>query len=120
MTDPTREISITIEDGNPCGRYVGRVSGIDAEAEIVFTHRGPDLISAEHTNAPEALKGTGVAAALVDFLIADARQGGFRIIPLCPYVRARYAKHPEWQDVMTVAAGEIPTDFAASGQKNRV
>ena len=48
------------------------------------------------------------AAALVDYMIDDARRSGFRIIPICPYVRARYEKHPEWADVMTVAPGEKP------------
>ena len=102
------DITITTEDGARHGRYVARVAGIDAEAELTFTHRGAGLISADHTGAPEALRGTGAAAALVDYLIADARENGFRIIPLCPYVRARYEKHPDWQDVMTVAPGEMP------------
>lgn len=100
------EITISREDGIRHGRYVARVAGIDAEAELTYTHRGPGLISADHTGAPDSLRGTGAAAALVDYMIADARRGGFRIIPLCPYVRARYEKHPEWQDVMTVAPGE--------------
>lgn len=108
MTEASPGISITIEDDGRHGHYVGKVAGIDAEAEITFTHRGPDLISADHTGAPDALKGTGVAAALVDFLVADARQRGFKIIPICPYVRARYEKHPDWQDVFTVAPGEKP------------
>lgn len=30
-------------------------------------------------------------------------------MPLCPYVKAQYRKHPEWADVMTVAPGETPT-----------
>lgn len=102
------EIRITREDGERHGRYVARVAGIDAEAELTYTHRGPGLISADHTGAPEALRGTGAAAALVDYLIADARASGFRIIPLCPYVRARYEKHPDWRDVMTVRSGEMP------------
>lgn len=102
------DISITIEDGVRHGRYVARVAGIDTEAELTFTHRGPALISADHTGAPEALRGTGAAAALVDHLVADARARGFRIIPICPYVRARYQKHPEWRDVFTVGPGENP------------
>ncbi len=102
------DLTITKEDDGRHGRYVARVGGIDAEAELTFTHRGPDLISADHTGAPDSLKGTGAAAALVDHLVADARATPFRIIPLCPYVRARYAKHPDWQDVMTVAPGEVP------------
>ncbi|OJY67164.1 MAG: GNAT family N-acetyltransferase [Sphingobium sp. 66-54] len=102
------DISIRKEDDGRHGRYVAHVAGIDAEAELTFTHRGPGRISADHTGAPEALRGTGAAAALVDRLIADARAEGLRIIPLCPYVRARYVKHPDWQDVMTVAPGEKP------------
>ena len=102
------DIAITMEDDGRHGRYVAKVAGIDAEAELTFTHRGPGLISADHTGAPESLRGTGAAAALVDHLIADARERGFRIIPICPYVRARYLKHPEWQDVMTAAPGEMP------------
>ncbi len=105
-------ITITKEDDGRSGRYVARIAGIDGEGELTFTHRGNGLISADHTSAPESLKGTGAAAAMVDYLVADARDHGFRIIPLCSYVRAQYAKHPEWQDVMTVAPGEIPQNPA--------
>ncbi len=90
------------------GRYVGRIDGTDGEAEITFTVKGPALISADHTNAPESMRGTGAALALVEFMIADARASGFRITPICPYVRAQYKKHPEWQDVMTTAPGDSP------------
>lgn len=102
------EIIVIRQDGPRHGRYLARIAGIDAEAELTYTHHGPGLISADQTGAPDALKGTGVATALVDYLIADARSKGFRIIPLCPYVRARYKKHPDWQDVMTVKPGEEP------------
>jgi predicted GNAT family acetyltransferase len=113
MPDERPEITVTLEDGESHGRYVGKVAGIDAEGEITFTHRGPDLISADHTGAPDALKGTGLAAAMVDHLVADARARGFKVIPICPYVRARYEKHPEWRDVFTVGPGEKPTLTAA-------
>ncbi len=102
------EVTITLEDDGRHGRYVAKVAGIDAEAELTFTHRGSNLISADHTGAPDSMRGTGAAAALVDRLVADARARQCKIIPLCSYVRARYEKHPDWQDVMTVAPGEDP------------
>lgn len=102
------KIDIGKEDDGRRGRYVAHVPGIDAEAELTFTHAGPGLIGADHTVAAESLKGTGAAAALVDHLVADARASGFRIVPHCSYVRSRYEKFPEWQDVMTVAPGETP------------
>jgi predicted GNAT family acetyltransferase len=102
------KIDIVKEDNGRSGRYVAHAPGIDAEAELTFTHIGPGLISADHTVAAESLKGTGAAAALVDYLIEDARASGFRIVPHCSYVRSRYEKHTDWQDVMTVAPGETP------------
>lgn len=35
-------------------------------------------------------------------MIAYAREHGFKIIPICPYVKGQYRKHPDWRDVMTV------------------
>lgn len=93
------EVTITREDTDARhGRYVARIAGIDAEAELTFTRHGPNQVSADHTGAPEALRGTGAAAALVDAMVADARKSGFRIVPRCSYVAARFARHPEWAD----------------------
>lgn len=97
------DIRIEREDGEKGGRYVARIPGIEGEAEITFTRREPNVISADHTGAPESMRGTGAAQALVEYMIADARRAGFRILPICPYVRAQYRKHPEWADVMTIA-----------------
>lgn len=97
MTEAVR-IEKQVQDG--AGRYVARIDGRDGEAEITFSVQGPSLISADHTSAPDSLRGTGVALALVNAMITDARSTGFKIIPICPYVLAQFKKHPEWQDVM--------------------
>lgn len=103
------EIAIRKEDdGGRHGRYVARIDGVEGEAEITFTKRGADLVSADHTGAPETMRGTGAAAALVSFMVEDARRSGLRILPLCPYVRAQYKKNPDWADVMTAKPGEEP------------
>lgn len=94
------DIKITREEVGTAGRYVGRIDGIEGEAEITFTRRDPNLISADHTNAPESMRGTGAAKALVTRMIADARSEGFKIIPVCPYIQAQYNRQPEWADVM--------------------
>jgi uncharacterized protein len=82
------------------GRYVGRVDGIAEEAELTLSRASATLVIADHTFAPDSMRGMGVAKALVEQLIADARAEGFKIIPLCPYVKAQYQRHPEWADVM--------------------
>lgn len=103
------EVVITREGGaGRHGRYVARVAGIEAEAELTFTRRGPGMVSADHTGAPETLRGTGAALALVLRMVADAREGGWRIIPLCPYVKAQLARHPEWADAFAAAPEDGP------------
>lgn len=104
MTD----IKITKEDGERKGRYVARIEGIDAEGEITFTHPKPGVLSANHTGVPDAMAGRGVAGKLLDFMLDDARTNGFKIVPVCPYVRGQYAKHPEWADLFTTKPGENP------------
>ena len=54
------------------------------------------------------MAGKGVARALLDFMLEDARKSGFRIIPVCPFVRAQYARHPEWAELFTTKPGEDP------------
>lgn len=95
------DITIEKAEADGKGRYVGRIAGIDGEAEITFTRRGQKLVSADHTAAPDSMKGTGAAMALVESMITDARRDGFKIIPTCSYIKAQYRKHPEWADVMT-------------------
>lgn len=95
------DIRIEREELAGKGRYVAHIPGIDGEAELTFTRRSPALISADHTGAPDTMKGMGAALALVQFMVADAHERGLKILPICPYVKAQYRKHPEWSDVMT-------------------
>jgi predicted GNAT family acetyltransferase len=90
------------------GCYVARLAGIDAEGEITFTQRGEGVISADHTGVPEAMAGQGIARKHLDAMLDDARSTGFRIVPLCPFVFAQYARHPEWADLFTTKPGEKP------------
>jgi predicted GNAT family acetyltransferase len=95
MTD----LTITREDQPTRGRYVARIAGIDAEAELTFSKADEQLIIADHTGVPDAFRGKGVARALFDRLVSDARANGVKIIPLCPFVNAERQKRPEWADV---------------------
>ncbi|HEY0212134.1 MAG TPA: GNAT family N-acetyltransferase [Paenirhodobacter sp.] len=97
---PTDNVHISYQDQPTKGRYVARVDGIDAEGELTISKVSDVLIIADHTYVPDAQRGNGVASALVDRLITDARAKGQRIVPLCPFVRAQALRHPEWADVI--------------------
>ena len=94
------EFGIVREVDGSRGRYVIRRDG--AEAELTYSIASPTLVIADHTGVPDAFRGTGAGAALVARLIEDARSEGFKIVPLCPFVNAQRARHPEWADVFAV------------------
>lgn len=90
------DIAITRELTATKGRYVGRIAGIEGEAELTFSRANPQLVIADHTLAPDSMRGMGVAKALLERLIADAQSEGFKIVPLCPFVKSQFERHPEW------------------------
>ncbi|MCA8926930.1 MAG: N-acetyltransferase [Alphaproteobacteria bacterium] len=82
------------------GRYVATMTERDGTAEILFTRRGRAHISADHAEAPPHLRGTGIAAALVAHMVADARATGLKVTPVCTYIALLYRRHPEWHDTL--------------------
>jgi predicted GNAT family acetyltransferase len=93
-------ITITRTEEGSKGRYEARVESQDGVGELTFSRMSPTRIIADHTGVDDSLRGTGVGKALVERLISDARNEGFTIVPLCPFVRSQYQRHPEWSDVM--------------------
>jgi uncharacterized protein len=91
-------IRIEKEGAESGGRYVARVSG--HEAEMTFSRVSPHLIIVDHTAVPDALRGQGVGQALALQAVEDARAGGWKIIPLCPFMRAQSLRHEDWADVI--------------------
>ncbi len=93
------DITVTRELTASKGRYVGRIAGVEGEAELTFSRANPRLVIADHTGAPDSMRGMGAARALVERLVADARAEGFKIVPLCPFVKTQFERHPDWSDL---------------------
>ena len=87
------------EDRPSGGRWAVVVDG--HEAEMTYSRASPTLIIIDHTEVPDALRGRGVGQALVERAVLDARREGFRIIPLCPFARAQFARQTAWRDVLS-------------------
>ncbi len=68
-------------------------------AELTYSVASEKMVIADHTLVPEAWEGQGIGKLLLDALIRDAREKGFKIVPLCPFVNGQRRKHPEWADL---------------------
>ena len=94
----SESIKIEKQEAGSGGRYVANVSG--HAAEMAYSRASPHLIIIDHTAVPDALRGQGVGQALALHAVEDARDGGWKIIPLCPFMRAQSLKHADWADVI--------------------
>ena len=90
--------TITRHDSGSHGEYRAAVEGSDAIGRLTYQRRGNTLI-ADHTLVPPEIGGKGVAAKLVEALIADVREAGGRIVPQCSYIEAAFRRHPEWAEL---------------------
>jgi len=94
MTD----VSITRHDNSDSGEYRAHIEGSDQIGRLTWIHRD-GVRTAEHTLVPDTIGGRGVAGVLVDALIADAREHGFKVKPTCSYVVHKFEKYAEWADL---------------------
>lgn len=93
------EYTVRREDGPTRGRYVIDLAP-GAEAEMTYRKEGDGPMVITHTGVPPEFEGRGIAARLVNKAIADARDEGFKITPVCSYVVAQFKRHPEWADLL--------------------
>ncbi|WEZ82628.1 GNAT family N-acetyltransferase [Rhizobium sp. 32-5/1] len=86
------------EESGSHGRYSATLGG--HTGEMTYSRASAQLIIIDHTGVPDELRGKGVGQALAQHAVDEARKGGWKIIPLCPFMRAQSQRHPEWQDVI--------------------
>ncbi|MCC0043945.1 MAG: N-acetyltransferase [Brucellaceae bacterium] len=72
-----------------------------SESRLTFLRTGPGHIIADHTFVPVPYREQGIAEAMVERLIADARANGDKITPTCWFVADEFTRHsPDWDDLL--------------------
>ncbi len=95
---PEGSFFIEHETGDTKGRYMVELNG--AKAEMTYSKAGGSMIIIDSTEVPDAMRGQKVGVALVSKAVEDARSLGKKIMPLCPFAKAQFARHSEWRDVL--------------------
>ncbi len=95
MSDP-----ITEERNGERGRYV--YADEAGDSELTYRITGERMV-VDHTFTPTALRGRGTAGKLVERAVADARDRGWVVVPVCPYVKIKIDRSPALQDVLDPA-----------------
>lgn len=69
-------------------------------AEMTYVMAGPQKLIIEHTEVDESLRGQGIGEKLLLTLVDFVRKESIKVVPLCPFAKATFAKNPDLQDVL--------------------
>ncbi len=92
-----KTLKIGHNERNNRGRYWMETKA--GEAELVYCLSDNDKMIINSTFVPIDARGGGVARALVERAISDARASGRKVDPVCPYVDRVFSRHPEWREL---------------------
>ncbi len=68
--------------------------------KMTYKMFGTSQLIIEHTKVDTDFKGMGLGLKLLLAVVDYARKNDFRIIPICPFAKKMFEKHPELQDVL--------------------
>lgn len=60
----------------------------------------PGMLIIDYVFSPPALRGKGTSGRLMEGVVADAREKGLKITPLCGYAAAWIKRHPEASELL--------------------
>ncbi|TDU34318.1 hypothetical protein BXY82_2985 [Gelidibacter sediminis] len=87
------------EDNGKKGRFV-IYDNDEAAGEMTFTWAGKEKFIIDHTEVDPKFEGKGYAKQLVMAGVDYARDTDSKIIPLCPYAKARFDRDENIRDVL--------------------
>lgn len=92
-------IRIEREDNGKKGRFIVYQDDVEA-GEMTFTWAGEDKFIIDHTGVKEEFGGKGLAKKIFMAGVKYARENDKKIIPLCPYAKARFDRDESLKDVL--------------------
>jgi predicted GNAT family acetyltransferase len=90
-------MSLRIAHGVDARRFTVEVEG--HRAELAYRLERARLVI-EHAGVPDAIAGRGVAGALAQAALDDARAQGLRVVPACSYSLDYLRRHPQYADLV--------------------
>ncbi|CAN5183989.1 GNAT family N-acetyltransferase [soil metagenome] len=91
MSDPE------IRDNAEMRRYELPING---DMAVVAYNLSPGSLMITETLVPERLEGKGLASRLAKHVLADAKDRGRLVLPVCPFFAGYLQKHPEHAGVV--------------------
>lgn len=92
-----------VEENLVESRFELAIDGSPEVAAAYYRIRG-DQIVLTHTIVPERFSGQGIGSQLARGVFDEIRASNRKVILICPFMSAFYARHPEYGDIVADAA----------------
>lgn len=91
-------MALTVKIDELENKFYAQVEG--RECVLNFRHKDMNTLEYYHTFVPQALRGRGIAAELVEYALSYAQKHNQKVIPTCSYVRSFIDNHPQWSTIV--------------------
>lgn len=82
---------------NSSSRFAAYDGGTLA-GETTFVYTGDTMLIIDHTDVNEDYRGQNVGDILIKKVVEFAKENKKSIIPLCPFAKKEFEKHPEYRN----------------------
>ena len=86
---------VVLKNNESARQFEWKIDGNLAKIEYDFSS-DKKRIFLIHTEVPPSLQGMGIAPRLVQAVLEHIEEKGWKLVPLCPYVKSFIKKHPEY------------------------
>jgi len=73
---------------------------VNGETAFLRFHMDVETMHLLYVEVPIAARGHGVAAEMTKHVLDYARKHGFKVVPVCSYIKAYLQRHPEYEPLL--------------------
>lgn len=103
------DIQFKINDNHQGSFFIAQEDRQVAELDFEVKDK---ILNAYHTGVRPELEGQGIAGKLFEEMVRYAREKGYKVIPSCSYILAKFRRHPDDYSDIWVRTEDEPTGDA--------
>lgn len=89
--------ALEVVNDTQASRFIARLNGEMAVLDYQF--KTPVMIFT-HIEVPRARRGAGLGGQVTRAALEEAREKGYKVVPLCPFVASYMRRHREFADLV--------------------
>ena len=81
------------------GMFYIQKNGKGIASELTYKLKANDIMVIDHTETKVQYEGQGMGTKLVEKAVGYAREKGYKIDPLCPFVEVKFDENEKYNDI---------------------